>query len=67
MKKNCFNCVHSSKQTDCDSDGYNTFDFYVCVKRSDDEEHYPKLDDPAYLERAKKCCDLPKDNNQGTD
>lgn len=59
MKKNCHNCKHSYMDSDCDSDGYNVIDFMVCKKRGDDESHYDKLNDPVYLERAKRCCDLP--------
>ena len=64
MKKNCKNCKHlqyyeAGYEGSCDSGFYCNKRNYASGKA--ENRHLDQLNDPVYLERGKKCCELRKD------
>lgn len=62
-KKNCYSCKHLAEDFDCDSDGHNVVNFFVCLKRdSDDIKLEQNLERKEYREKAKRCCEINQPN-----
>ncbi len=61
MKKNCHNCIHGYWDAHFDEITTDMIEGFICEKRDPDENKNLEadLDRPEFLEKAKRCCELP--------